>query len=166
MDVFCKERCSWGGYPWLGGNWHIRDFVNPDQILACGKDSGVCARIAPTYVGICGEGERASFTTRLGQHLGSATQACQGDTVKPVGRHFRLPGHQANRDLVMLPIEVVSAKDPFLLRARETFNIEKFKTEKRCGVSDPVLKVWAHRRGAPRHTPPSQAHFKYPWKDL
>ena len=73
------------------------------------------------------------------------------------------PGH---RDLVMLPIEVVSAKDPFLLRARETFNIEKFKTEKRCGVSDPVLKVWAHRRGAPRHTPPSQAHFKYPWKDL
>jgi len=40
----------------------------------------------------------------------------------------RLPGHQANRDLVMLPIEVVSAKDPFLLRARETFNIEKFKT--------------------------------------
>ena len=64
------------------------------------------------------------------------TQPCQVDTVKPVGRHFRLPGHQATRDLVMLPIEVVSAKDPFLLRARETFNIEKFKNEKRCGVAD------------------------------
>ena len=71
-----------------------------------------------------------------GQHLRWATQPCQVDTVKPVGRHFRLPGHQANRDLVMLPIEVVSAKDPFLLRARETYNIKKFKTEKRFGVSD------------------------------
>jgi len=61
------------------------------------------------------------------------------DTVKPVGRHFRLPGHQAHSDLVMLPIEVVSSKDPFLLRARETFNISKFKTEKRLGVSE-----WEH----------------------
>ena len=56
--------------------------------------------------------------------------------MKPVGRHFRLPGHRASRDLVMLPIEIVSAKDPFLLRARETFNISKFQTEKRLGVSE------------------------------
>ena len=40
MDVFCKERCCMGGYPWLGGNWHIRDVVNPDQILACDGGRG------------------------------------------------------------------------------------------------------------------------------
>ena len=28
------------------------------------------------------------------------------------------------------------------------------------GVACPVLKVRAHRRGAPRHTPPCQAHFQ------
>ena len=97
---------------------------------------GVCTQLAPTYVGICGEGEHSTFTSRLGQHLGSATQACQVDTGKPVGRHFRLPGHQAPSDIVMLPIEVVSSKDPFLLRARETFHIVKFKTKKRLGVTE------------------------------
>ena len=69
-------------------------------------------------------------------HLGTATQACQENTVKPVGRHFRLPGHDPHRDLVMLPIEIVSPHDPFLLRSRERFNIWKFETEKRMGVQD------------------------------
>ena len=36
----------------------------------------------------------------------------------------------------MLPIEVISSRDVFLLRARETFNILKFKSEKRLSVSD------------------------------
>ena len=40
--------------------------------------------------------------------------------MKPVGRHFRLPGHETHSDLVMLPVEIVSARDTFLLRARET----------------------------------------------
>ena len=53
-----------------------------------------------------------NFTIRLGQHVGTATQPCQADTVKPVGRHFCLPGHQAHCDLVMLPIEIVSAIPP------------------------------------------------------
>ena len=82
------------------------------------------------------KGESSSFTHRLAKHLGSATQPGQVDTMKPVGRHFCLPGHRAHGDMVMLPIELVSARDPFLLRARETFNINKFKTEKRQGVSD------------------------------
>ena len=38
--------------------------------------------------------------------------------------------------MVMLPIEQVSARDLFLLKARETFNITKFKCEKRKGVSE------------------------------
>ena len=57
-------------------------------------------------------------------------------TLKPVGRHFRLPGHDPHRDLVMLPIEIVSPRDPFLLRSRERYNIWKFETEKRMGVQD------------------------------
>ena len=36
----------------------------------------------------------------------------------------------------MLPIEIVSPRDPFLLRSRERFNIWKFETEKRMGVQD------------------------------
>ena len=36
----------------------------------------------------------------------------------------------------MLPIEIVSPKDPFLLRARESYNIWKFRTEKGMGVLD------------------------------
>ena len=35
---------------------------------------------------------------------------------------------------MMLPIEIVSARDPFLLMSGETLNILKFKTEKRLVV--------------------------------
>jgi hypothetical protein len=102
-------------------------------MLFCRKTTGPCARLAPTYVGITGEGEENSFTHRFAQHLGSATQPGQVDTTKPVGRHFRLPGHEPNRDMVMLPIERVRG-DVFLRRARERFNILKFDTEKRLSV--------------------------------
>ena len=105
-------------------------------LVLCRKNTGLCARVKPTYVGICGEGENSSFTHRLGGHLGTAMQNCHTDTVKPVGRHFRLPGHDPHRDLVMIPIEIVSARDPFLLRARESYNIGKFGTEKKMGVLD------------------------------
>ena len=37
---------------------------------------------------------------------------------------------------MMLPIEIVSPRDPFLLRARESYNIWKFQTEKRMGICD------------------------------
>ena len=77
-----------------------------------------------------------SRTGRMDGHLGTATQNSQADTLKTVGRHFRLPGHEAHRDLVMLPIEIVSPKDHFLLRARESYNIWMFQTEKRMGIRD------------------------------
>ena len=105
-------------------------------LILCKKNSGACARLAPTYVGICGEGETSSFTHRVSGHLGTAIHNSQADTIKTVGRHYRLPGHEPHRDLVMLPIEIVSARDPFLLRAREAHNIAKFQTEKRMGIFD------------------------------
>ena len=91
----------------------------------------------PTYVGVCGVGvgER-NFTQRLQGHVGTATQPCHQDTVTPVGRHFRLPGHHAHGDIQILPIEVVSKRDIFLMKARETFNIVKLKSEKQRGVKD------------------------------
>ena len=36
----------------------------------------------------------------------------------------------------MIPLEAISGRDPFLLRARETFNIIKFKSEKMLGVQE------------------------------
>ena len=63
----------------------------------------------------------------------TGTQNCHADTVQSVGRHFRLDPHG---DLLMIPIEIVSPRDPFLLRARESYNIVKFRTEKRMGVMD------------------------------
>ena len=103
-------------------------------MVFCKKNTGICARVKPTYIGMCGEGESSSFTHRLGGHMGTAVQNSQADTVKPVGKHFRLPGHEPH--LVMLPIEIVIPRDPFLLRARESYNIWKFQTEKRMGICD------------------------------
>ena len=56
--------------------------------------------------------------------------------MKSVGAHFRLAGHEPHRDMQMLPIEVISERQPFLLQVREAFNIEKFGTEKRKGVKE------------------------------
>ena len=57
-------------------------------LLMCEKDTGECNKVFPTYVCECGAGESNFFTHR------SATQACQADTVKLVGKHFRLAGHE------------------------------------------------------------------------
>ena len=58
--------------------------------------------------------------------MGSATQPSQEETNKPVGRHFRLPGHQPHTDMVMIPLEKISDREPFLRKAREAFYIKKF----------------------------------------
>lgn len=105
-------------------------------LLTCSKDSGKCRQVVPTYVGECGDGESSSFTHRYASHLGSAIQPCQEDTAKPVGRHFREAGHDPHNHLVMIPIEKVVDSDPFIRKARETFYIKKFSTQKRLPVSE------------------------------
>ena len=105
-------------------------------LLYCGKDNGLCSKVHPTYVGECGDGETSSFTHRLASHLGSATQPCQSDTVKPVGQHFRLPGHHPHGDLKMLPIEKIKSSEPFLRKARESFYIKLFETQKLLPVTE------------------------------
>ena len=108
-----------------------------EYLLFCKKDTGSCARLSPTYVGICREEDDSSFTQKLAGHLGTASRASQVDKVKTVGCYFRLPRH-----LVMLPMEVVSPRDLFLLRARATFNIRLFKTQKRMSVFK-ASALWA-----------------------
>ena len=68
--------------------------------------------------------------------MGSATQPSQADTVKPIGRHFREPGHDPHNHLVMLPVEKIQSKDPFIRKAREAFYIKKFNTLKKKDVSE------------------------------
>ena len=57
-------------------------------LALCKKDTGNCAQVLPTYVGECGDGDHSSFTHRFSTHLGSASQPCQEDTTKPLGRHL------------------------------------------------------------------------------
>ena len=105
-------------------------------VVRCRKPTGACARLAPTYIGITGGGENSrTFTKRFGEHIGSAIQPGQADTTKPIGRHFRLPGHEPHRDMEMIPLEVVRG-DVFLRRARERYYINLFDTEKRLGVDE------------------------------
>ena len=68
--------------------------------------------------------------------MGSATQPSQSDTVKPVGAHFRLKGHNPHTDMVMIPIEKVRDNEPFLREARESYHIKKFSTLKTMPVTE------------------------------
>ena len=115
---------------------HITCQGEGDYLVFCRKSSGPCAALFPTYVGITEEGENNSFTHRLGRHLGSGTNPCQVDMTKPIGRHFRLLGHDAQRDMVMLPFEPIRRSDILLRKAGERFNILKFETENKKSVTE------------------------------
>ena len=90
--------------------------------VSCQKQSGECARQGgPQYVGCTTRPGKVRF----GEHVGSVTQPSQVNTTKPVGAHFRLPGH-SHSDMLFLPIEKVVTKDMFVLEAREAFWIRKY----------------------------------------
>ena len=73
--------------------------------------------------------------TRFAEHVGSATQPSQVDTVKPVGVHFRLPGH-THSDMSVVPIEQVRSKDKFILEARERYWMEQYKSIKQLSLQE------------------------------
>ena len=101
--------------------------TNVVYLVRCDKTSGACLQAGqPTYVGVCTRPVRE----RCGEHFGSATWPSQVDTEKPVGAHFRLPGHKAQRDFTFLPIEKVVSKDPMVKLARESYWIRKLGTMK------------------------------------
>ena len=71
---------------------------------------------------------------RFSEHVGSATQACQANTNKPIGVHFRSAGH-SHADMELLPVEKVRSKDRFVLEARESFWINKYDSVKKHAVT-------------------------------
>ena len=122
----CTHTCNYTGETFPISS-HI-NCVTPGVVysVSCTKGSGDCARVkGPQYIG-CTE---RPLKTRFSEHVGSATQHCQANTSKPVGVHFRGPGH-SHADMVILPIEKVRSKDRFVLEARERFWIEKYSVVK------------------------------------
>ena len=100
--------------------------------MSCSKGSGKCAHVrGPQYIGCTDR----PFKKRFSEHVGTATQPCHRDTVKPVGVHFRLPGH-THSDMVALPIERVRTKCRFVLEARERYWIEKYGSVKLLTVQE------------------------------
>ena len=69
--------------------------------------------------------DRRAVRDSAREHFGSTTWPSQVDTDKPVGVHFRRPGHVSERDFRFLPIEKVRGKDPFIQLARESYWIER-----------------------------------------
>ena len=54
--------------------------------------------------------------------MGSVTQPCQEHTTKPVGVHFRSPGH-SHANMVFLPIEKIRSKSPRILPKEKGFKV-------------------------------------------
>ena len=100
--------------------------------ISCDKGSGQCAQVkGPQYVG-CSE---RPFKKRFSEHVGTATQPCHENTEKPVGVHFRMPGHDHSH-MVALPIERVSSKCRFVLEAHERYWIQKYSVLKTLSVEN------------------------------
>jgi hypothetical protein len=100
--------------------------------ISCDKGSGQCAQVkGPQYIG-CTE---RPFKKRFSEHVGTVTQPCHSETAKPVGVHFRLPGH-SHSDMVALPLERIRSKCRFVLEAREKFWIKKYNAVKLLPVEE------------------------------
>ena len=80
-------------------------------------------KVGSNYIGL----SRRRFYKRLSEHRDYPKA---GRTDEPSGHHFSLPGHTVS-DLQGLAIEHVKNKDPFVLKAREAFLIQKFDSYKK-----------------------------------
>ena len=65
-----------------------------------------------------------SFKKRLSEHRDYPKR---DGTTEPSGEHFTKRGHSV-ADVKGLVLEKVKSKDPFVLKARESFLIKKFDT--------------------------------------
>ena len=114
-----------------GETFRIKNTISCDTpgviySVSCVKQTGECVRLkGPQYIGYTTRPGK----TRFSEHIGSVIQACQSDTQKPVGVHYRLPGH-SHSDMVFLPIERVHNRDKFVLEARESFWIKQYSSVK------------------------------------
>ena len=107
-----------------GETWPIRQAISCQDSsvvygLTCEVRSARCPD-RPQYVGKVGLTRpcRERFT----EHRGDINN--NRDTG--VGKHFSLPGHSL-ADVTFLPFEKVRSQDPFVLEARESFWIKKYR---------------------------------------
>ena len=75
-------------------------------------------KIGTNYIGL----SKRRFSKRLSEHRDYPKA---GKVEEPSGHHFSLPGHAVS-NLQGLAIEHVRNRDPFVLKAREAFLIQKF----------------------------------------
>ena len=125
-----------------GREWPIKSAIScSDEFviycITCIKDTGICASSPHQYIGSTSNMAK----TRLSKHIGSATLDSQADTTKPVGRHFRLPGHDSSH-MKFLVFEKVFSRDRHVLEARERFWREQYDCTNN-GLN--VNRTWGYR---------------------
>ena len=77
---------------------------------------------------------------RWGEHKTSARPLIQS-TSKPVGKHFQQKGHEVH-DMKFVVIEHVKSKNPFVLKARESFWIHQYDAVRHgLNISD-LFSFW------------------------
>ena len=104
-------------YAWICSKCHENFSVNTNSRHAPNINLRA-NKIGSNYIGL----SRRRFYKRLSEHRDYPKA---GRTDEPSGHHFSLPGHTVS-DLQGLAIEHVKNKDPFVLKAREAFLIQKF----------------------------------------
>ena len=72
------------------------------------------------YIGL----SKRKFKTRISEHRDYVKSE---NLNEPSGEHFNKPGHSIH-DFEAMVLEQVREKDPYILRARESFYIKKFDT--------------------------------------
>ena len=87
--------------------------------LTCKKGDRVCPR-KPQYGGETGQEAGKRFT----EHHATVTMNCHLQTTKPVGQHFRLPGHSIS-DCAFVPVERIWSNNVFVRKTREKLMINK-----------------------------------------
>ena len=94
--------------------------------VTCNKGGGAGSSCGPEcqYVGLT----TRKAKNRWGEHKTSAKPLIQL-TSKPVGKHFSSKGHEVH-DMVFVVIEEVKNKNPFVLKARESYWIAQYDSVK------------------------------------
>lgn len=110
-------------------SWPIQSAVN------CNSENLIysvsCMKAGHTPCPACRlEAQYIGLTTRKAKkrwdgHRASVNPS-SGIPTTSVGRHFNLPGHSTD-DMQFLVIEKVVNRDPFILKARESFRIKKYQ---------------------------------------
>ena len=116
-----------------GQTWPIKQNITCDDAnvcysITCSHGSGACQRKPAQYVGKVGH--TRPCRQRCTEHRGAVTH--HWDTG--VGDHFNLPGHDLAH-FNFLPFEKVRSTDPFVIEARESFWIEKYRVLEEGGMN-------------------------------